>query len=160
MILASDKVSEMFRPLVPFLTKYKIVVEITETTLITQLNKVSGYIEQFKEAGFEVALDDFGSGYSSIGYLAHLPVDIIKFDITLARAAFQKERTAKLIQSLVHDLSDMGYKIVVEGIEDEPMFQSLAAMSPSHFQGYYINRPEPEPDDSVEHFVKYQARKW
>lgn len=144
--LVDEKVCDWFKPLTPYLNNHKIVIEITETTLITQLNEVSGYIDQFKKAGFKVALDDFGSGYSSINYLAHLPVDIIKFDISLARAAFQKQRSAKLIESLIDDLSEMGYSIVIEGIEDKQMFNALIKMKPSHFQGYYINRPAAEPN--------------
>ncbi len=139
--LVEPEVCSWFKPIVPFLKDYKIVIEITETTLITQLNEVVGYIEQFKQAGFQIALDDFGSGYSSISYLAYLPVNIIKFDISLARAAFEQQRSAKVIHSLVEDLSEMGYGIVIEGVEDKPMFDFLAKTGASHFQGYYIERP-------------------
>lgn len=149
--LAREDVCSWFKPLIPFLIDYKIVIEITETTLIKQINEVCSYIEQFREAGFKVALDDFGSGYSSISYLAHLPVDIIKFDISLARAAFQKERSAKVIQSLVDDLSEMGYGIVFEGIEDQQMFDLLSEMGPSHFQGYHIRKPNERPLMDVSH---------
>lgn len=143
-----------FDQFIPLLKDYKVVIEITETTLITQLDKVSNIIEKFKSKGFKVALDDFGSGYSSISYLAYLPVNIIKFDISLARAAFQKSRTAKVIEGLILDLSEMGYSIVIEGIEDKEMYEMLSLMNPSHFQGYYINRPNPIPNNSVSHFLE------
>jgi len=152
--IVDSQIWDWFKPLLPYLSEYRIIIEITETTLITQLNEVSSYIDQFKKVGFEVALDDFGSGYSSISYLAHLPVNIIKFDISLARAAFQKQRSAKLIQSLIDDLSEMGYGIVVEGIEDLQMYDALALMKPSHFQGYYINRPSPMANADVSHLHK------
>jgi EAL domain-containing protein (putative c-di-GMP-specific phosphodiesterase class I) len=78
-----------------------------------------------------------------------LPVDIIKFDMSLTRAAFQKQRTAQLIEGLVKDLSAMDYDIVLEGIEDAEMFSMLSLMSPSHFQGYYINKPLAEPNYEI-----------
>ena len=147
--LLLDGVCEWFNDLVPFLTDHKIIIEITETTLIQNLDFVSKQINKFKALGFKVALDDFGSGYSSISYLAHLPVNIIKFDISLTRAAYQKERTAMLIESLVADLTVMGYSIVVEGIEDEGMFKMITLMQPSHLQGYYFNKPLNSPDYAV-----------
>ena len=147
--LLLDGVCEWFNDLVPFLTDHKIIIEITETTLIQNLDFVSKQINKFKALGFKVALDDFGSGYSSISYLAHLPVNIIKFDISLTRAAYKKERTAMLIESLVADLTVMGYSIVVEGIEDEGMFKMITLMQPSHLQGYYFNKPLNSPDYAV-----------
>ena len=147
--LLHDDVCNWFNGLLPFVTDYKIVIEVTETTMIKHLAHVSKQIERFKTLGFQVALDDFGNGYSSISYLAHLPVNIIKFDISLTRAAFQKERTAKLIEGLVNDLSEMGYAIVIEGIEDYDMFEMIKLMAPSHLQGFHINRPNDEPNYSV-----------
>lgn len=147
--LLLDDVCSWFSGLEPLLKDYKIVIEVTETTMIKHLNQVSKTINTFKKQGFKVALDDFGNGYSSISYLAHLPVDIIKFDMSLTRAAFQKQRTAQLIEGLVKDLSAMDYDIVLEGIEDAEMFSMLSLMSPSHFQGYYINKPLAEPNYEI-----------
>ncbi len=148
--LLSSDLLEWFAPFEPLLGDHQVIIEITETSLITQLKAVSICIEKFKSRGFKVALDDFGSGYSSISYLAHLPVDIIKFDMSLAKAAFQQERSAQIIASLMQELLAIDYKIVVEGIEDIDMFKFIVAMSPTHFQGYFINRPNPIPDMSLD----------
>lgn len=146
--LLDDSVCDWFAGFLPFTDDYKLVIEVTETSMIKHLAHVSKQIERFKGLGFKVALDDFGSGYSSISYLAHLPVNIIKFDISLTRAAFQKQRTAKLIQGLVNDLSEMDYDIVIEGVEDVDMFEMIKLMAPSHLQGFYINKPSAEPNYS------------
>lgn len=149
--LATKDVCEWFKPLVPFLDSHPIIVEITETTLIQHLEEASGYIEEFREAGFGVALDDFGSGYSSISYLAKLPVDIIKLDISLAKVICNKETSAKLILGLVEELSQIGYKIVIEGVEEQEMFDVLVETAATHLQGYYINRPAQQPSENVSH---------
>ncbi len=152
--LVSEKICEWFKPLVPYLEKHKIIVEITETTLIKQLGEVSTDISDLRKAGFTVALDDFGSGYSSISYLAHLPVDIIKLDRSLANVVCENNPSAKLILGLVEELSEIGYQIVIEGVENQEMFDVLSDTYASHLQGYYINRPAAIPSNNISHISK------
>lgn len=152
--LATEDVYEWFRPMEPYLAEHKIIIEITETTLIKKLDEVSSHISVFRSAGFKIALDDFGSGYSSISYLANLPVDIIKLDRSLAQVVCENESSAKLIVSLVEELSEIGYQIVIEGVEEQTMFDVLGSTSASHLQGFYINRPAQEPSSNVTHVCR------
>ncbi len=133
----------------PFLKDYKLVVEITETALITQLQQASVNLNLLRAAGFKVALDDFGSGYSSLGYLANMPVDIVKFDISLIRSLEQGERQGGIVEGLAMMISKAGYDMVAEGIETGQMLEKVRLLGFSHGQGYYLGRPATTPGMSV-----------
>jgi len=83
--IVNAKVVDAMLELVRAQSDRKIVVEITETALITQMEIASANIGQLRKAGALVALDGFGSGYSSLRYLATMPVDLVKFDISMVR---------------------------------------------------------------------------
>lgn len=129
----------------PFLKDYKLVVEITETALITQLQQASVNLNLLRAAGFKVALDDFGSGYSSLGYLASMPVDIVKFDISLIRSLEQGERQGGIVEGLAMMIRKAGYDMVAEGIETEQMLEKVRQLGFSHGQGYCLGRPSATP---------------
>ena len=120
----------------------KIVVEITETALITQMETATANILRLREAGALVALDDFGSGYSSLRYLASMPVDLVKFDISMVRML---ESGSSRQQLMIKEISRMviaaGYELVAEGIETRDLLDKVMALGFSHAQGYYFGRP-------------------
>lgn len=129
----------------PFLRQYKLVLEITETALITQLQEASAKLQELRAAGFVVALDDFGSGYSSLGYLANMPVDVVKFDISLIRGLDQGDARGGIVESLALMISKAGYRIVAEGIETEQILEAVMRIGCSHGQGYFLGRPRATP---------------
>lgn len=133
----------------PFLKDYKLVVEITETALITQLQQASVNLNLLRAAGFKVALDDFGSGYSSLGYLASMPVDIVKFDISLIRSLEQGERQGGIVEGLAMMIRKAGYDMVAEGIETGQMLEKVRQLGFSHGQGYYLGRPSATPAPQI-----------
>ncbi len=128
--------------LTTFLDTHKIVIEITETTLITHLQNASENLDKLRSLGFVVALDDFGSGYSSIRYLANMPVDIVKFDITMIQDLDKDARTRSIIVHTAKLIMDAGYELVAEGIETEETRELVIAMGATHLQGYLLGRPE------------------
>lgn len=133
--------------LVPYLTHYKLVLEITETALITHLQQARKHLCQLRQKGFLIALDDFGSGYSSLRYLANMPVDLVKFDITLVQSLLQQQdqRQQTIIANLALTIAQAGYQLVAEGVEDKAGLQQLL-QHPFHFgQGYLFGRPQAKP---------------
>jgi EAL domain-containing protein (putative c-di-GMP-specific phosphodiesterase class I) len=122
-----------------------IVLEVTETALITELKEASNRLMLLREQGYNIALDDFGSGYSSLRYLASMPVDIIKFDIDLIRdlegEAVQAEITADMARMILR----AGYQLVAEGIESEALLHKLQALGFTHVQGFLFGRPVAHP---------------
>lgn len=120
----------------------KLVVEVTETALITQISHASANLNKLRQAGYLIALDDFGNGYSSLRYLASMPVDLVKFDITMIRALDASGRQAVFVEDLARMIKDAGYQLVAEGIETESTARRIAEMGFSYGQGYLFGRPE------------------
>ena len=80
--ISGSGIVSALEPFRPFLSDIRIVIEVTETALITSMEEASSNLMHLRNQGFLVALDDFGSGYSSLRYLTTMPVDIVKFDIS------------------------------------------------------------------------------
>ena len=123
-----------------------VVVEITESVLMENLDEVGDKLAALREAGLLIALDDFGSGFSSFKYLADLPVDILKIDRTLLLGIEENQRRLHMIRSLVYLAQDLGLDVVAEGVEDLEMAELLRGMGPVLVQGYHYSRPLPAED--------------
>jgi len=141
-ILQEDLVS-LFKPFRTYLEDHKIVIEILESTLIMNLDDIKDSLRQLRSEGFKIALDDFGSGYSSIKYLAWMPADIIKFDITLTQCLLGDKKTRKIIFNIAAMIRSAGYDLVMEGIETKEMSDAAIKAGATHLQGYYIEKPNP-----------------
>lgn len=142
--IVHPRINEKLAPFEPFLKDYKLVLEITETALITQLQQASENLNRLRAVGFVVALDDFGSGYSSLGYMASMPVDVVKFDITLIHSLGQGDRHGGIVEGLALMIRNAGYDIVAEGIETEQTLDAVNRLGFTHGQGYLLGRPEAE----------------
>ncbi|MCW8931448.1 MAG: GGDEF domain-containing protein [Gammaproteobacteria bacterium] len=140
--IISENIVEQLLTFVPYLSHYKIVLEITETSLITNINHASDNISQLKKLGFLIALDDFGSGYSSISYLSSMPVDIVKFDITLIRQ-LEDDKQFSIISHLAKMIGETGHLLVAEGIETEELKEKIKQLGFNYAQGYLYGKPSP-----------------
>ena len=127
--------------LLPYLHSHTIVLEVTETSLISHLNQATDNLQELQRLGFIIALDDFGSGYSSIRYLANMPVDIVKFDIAMIQTMKESTRNRKIVEHIAKMIRDAGYQLVAEGIEDQATLDLVVEMGATHVQGYYIDKP-------------------
>ena len=143
--IVNAKVVDAMLELVREQKNRKMVVEITETALITQMEIASANIGQLRKAGALVALDDFGSGYSSLRYLATMPVDLVKFDISMVRLLENGDQRQKLIlEEIVGMVITAGYELVAEGIETRAQLDMIISMGFSHAQGFYFGKPGEE----------------
>ncbi|MGB0721175.1 MAG: putative bifunctional diguanylate cyclase/phosphodiesterase [Gammaproteobacteria bacterium] len=142
--VVNEQVVEWLRPLLAFMDAMKLVIEVTETSLITQMEAATENLEHLRSLGFEVALDDFGSGYSSLRYLTSMPVDIVKFDLTLIQALDDPEQRV-LVEHLASLISGNGHKLVAEGIEDRRMLEKVMQVGFDFVQGHWLGRPDPHP---------------
>ena len=143
--IVNAKVVDAMLALVRAQTNRKIVVEITETALITQMEIASANIAQLRNAGALVALDDFGSGYSSLRYLATMPVDLVKFDISMVRLLENGDQRQKVIlEEIAGMVISAGYELVAEGIETRAQLDKIIGMGFTHAQGFYFGKPGEE----------------
>ena len=118
---------------------YKILLEITETALITQMQTARSHLSRLQSMGFSIALDDFGSGYSSLRYLGTMPVDVVKFDINLTRLI--DTQSNPILSHLAQMILDCGHLLVAEGIESAGSAKQLAKLGFRYGQGYYFGKP-------------------
>ncbi|MET0122346.1 MAG: bifunctional diguanylate cyclase/phosphodiesterase [Candidatus Thiodiazotropha sp. 6PLUC9] len=125
---------------VPFMSDYKLLIEVTETALITQLETARKNLKRLRSMGFRVALDDFGSGYSSLRYLGAMPVDVVKFDITLTQL-IENEDANPILNHLAQMITESGYILVAEGIESETAAEQLKQLGFHYGQGFYFGKP-------------------
>ena len=133
---------KLFKSITPFLNDYKIVLEITENSLIDHMEYAQNVLNSLRKQGFLIALDDFGSGYSSIRYLAHMPVDIIKFDMSMTQALLSDDaKTRSIIETTAEMIRSLDYDLVMEGIEDKTTLQRATRAQATHIQGYLIGKP-------------------
>ena len=121
----------------------QICFEITETVAISHLDRAISFINALRKLGCRFALDDFGSGLSSFGYLKNLPVDFLKIDGSLVRNVVDSPVDAAMVQA-VHEIGHvMGLKTIAEYVENEALRQRLIEMGVDYMQGFAIEMPRP-----------------
>jgi EAL domain-containing protein (putative c-di-GMP-specific phosphodiesterase class I) len=120
----------------------QLVVEITETVPVLDLDAGADAIRQLQALGVRVALDDFGAGYSSLNYLHALPVDLIKLDRALT-TGIRPERDEALCRSLVALCAELGVAVVAEGIETAAQAERIIRAGCTMAQGFRFGRPAP-----------------
>ena len=114
-------------------------------------------IQALKRLGFRIAIDDFGSGYSSIGYLRKIPIDTLKIDKSLVVDIMEDEKTALLTVAIIYIAHYLGMRTVAEGIETKGHFDFLEKYCCDRVQGYFISRPMPL--DELISFIRADANR-
>ena len=142
MSIVTSQITDKLLALGEFLDRYKLVIEITETSLITQISHASANLNRLRKAGFVIALDDFGSGYSSLRYLSTMPVDVIKFDISMVRCLDGEDRQRVIVENLAILIIAAGFNLVAEGIESIETLEHVTKLGFTHAQGFYLGRPQ------------------
>jgi diguanylate cyclase (GGDEF)-like protein len=122
-----------------------LVIEITETTIITDFVRSQAVIQVLRDLGIIVSIDDFGAGFTSLAYLSSLAVGELKLDRTFITAlgADGKGRDLDLVRATITLGHDMGLRVVAEGIEDVETLDLLGDLGCDMAQGYFISRPTP-----------------
>jgi diguanylate cyclase (GGDEF)-like protein len=118
-------------------------VEITESVLVDDIDETTRKLQTLRRAGVEISVDDFGTGYCSLSYLARLPVDVLKIDrsfVVRMRDAGYPRNIVAMIVSLAHTL---GLKVIAEGVEDDEQVRLLRDLGCDQIQGYLVSRPVP-----------------
>ncbi|HEV7678059.1 MAG TPA: EAL domain-containing protein [Candidatus Dormibacteraeota bacterium] len=122
-----------------------LVLEITETVLLDDLETAGLRLQRLRDAGVRIAIDDFGTGYSSLGYLRRLPMDVVKIDRTFVAGIDTAVDERSLTLAIVRMLGMLDVEIVAEGIETAQQLAYVQAMGCDGGQGYGLSRPLPAP---------------
>jgi len=118
-----------------------LTLEITESMLLEDIEKVTAILERLRNLGCKIALDDFGTGYSSLSYLRRLSVDIIKIDQSFVRGLNEGSSMRVILEAIVDIAKGLGKSLVVEGIETEDEARIIRALQCEIGQGYLFGRP-------------------
>jgi diguanylate cyclase (GGDEF)-like protein len=121
----------------------RLELEITESALVSNADLVIECLRQLKTLGIRIAIDDFGAGYSSLGYLSRLPVDRIKLDKSLVHNISTQWKDAAILGSIIDLGKKLGLEVIAEGVETEQQFQVLKQLGCPQVQGYLLARPAP-----------------
>lgn len=118
-----------------------IILEITESFAINDMDRVLHIIEGLKRLGPKIALDDFGTGYSSLNYIKQLPLNIIKVDKTFIDDIVEDEYAQAFVKLIVDLSKTIGTQIVVEGVEYAEQYELLKRIGVNFIQGYFFGKP-------------------
>ncbi len=138
-----------------------IYLEITESAYNNELQQVIASIEKFKDEGFTIEIDDFGSGFSSLSTIAVFPLDVLKLDMQFVREMFKNDKTFKIIGIVADIARYLKVQLVAEGVETREQLVALKSMGYNIIQGYYFSRPLPaeEFEQMIETSGKFSMKK-
>jgi predicted signal transduction protein with EAL and GGDEF domain len=136
-----DEVGEMLR-------RYRVpaaalVLEVTESILMEDRERAVGVLSRLRAAGVGVSIDDYGTGYSSLAYLAALPVTELKLDRVFVGAMTGSSRAASIVTSTLQLAHALDLTLVAEGAEDQATVDALTSLGCDLVQGYHLSRPLP-----------------
>lgn len=128
------------------LEPWMLKLEITESAYTDNQLQLLDMIQTFKNLGFSVLMDDFGSGYSSLNMLKDMPLDTLKVDMAFIRELEKSKRVAIILKFIVELAEELGMAVVVEGVETQAQADYVASLGDVSIQGYFFSRPLPIPD--------------
>lgn len=144
----SQWVQELFSHLLP-----RVVIEITEEERSTEA-ETSSKLKWAADWGCQVALDDFGTGYNSEAALLRINPDYVKLDISIVHNVDSDMNRRKLLQNMLSYAESRGIGVIAEGVETAAELQTLIGMGVDYVQGYYIARPQAQPEPIPEWIVE------
>ncbi|WP_296888650.1 EAL domain-containing protein [Thiobacillus sp.] len=124
-------------------TRHPLMIEIAETSLITQVTEASTYLDLLRTSQYRIAMDDFGTGHSPLRYLVDLPVDVIKFDLSLISRLEANDRAAQVVTDFARMMISAGYSLTAEGVETETALRKVESLGFAHVQGFLLDHPRP-----------------
>jgi diguanylate cyclase (GGDEF)-like protein len=129
-----------------------LVLEITETTAMEQIDQCKRAIQDLRNLGVGVSVDDFGAGFTSLAYLSSLAVNELKLDRSFINglSAAEGSRDLALIRSTISLAHALGLRVVAEGVEDQASLELLSSFGCDIVQGYLISKPKPAAELSLD----------
>ena len=118
-------------------------IEVTEATLMADLEEGARTLDRLSELGVSIAIDDFGTGYSSLSYLKRLPIHTLKIDQSFLEDMANNPRDVAVVRSIIELGHNLDCQVVAEGVEDEIIRQRLQDLGCDLVQGFHISKPLP-----------------
>ena len=119
----------------------QLEIELTESSIFEDVDRVIEIGQAFRNYGFKMSMDDFGSGYSSINLLGNLPLDVIKMDQGFFNSRINREQNHIVVESTIDMIKKLGMTVVAEGIETKEEVEMLRKLGCDIIQGYFFGKP-------------------
>jgi diguanylate cyclase (GGDEF)-like protein/PAS domain S-box-containing protein len=123
------------------LPPHALELELTESTVMKSPEEATLVLKNLKSLGINISIDDFGTGFSSLSYLRHFPIDILKIDKSFLKNLEQEHANAMISKAVISLAHSLNLKVVAEGVEDNGQLSFLNQEHCDFAQGYYISRP-------------------
>ncbi len=136
----------------------KLEVELTETSVIDSPARARVILNNLREAGVRISMDDFGTGYTSLALLADLPLDAVKIDRSFIWAMDSSKRSCAIVESIITMAQALNLWVIAEGIETEEQLATLSEFGCDEIQGYFFSRPL-KATDALEFLKENSSRK-
>lgn len=136
----------------------RLEIELTESSLLADVEGVIAKMEVLKARGVSFSLDDFGTGYSSLAYLKRLPLDQLKIDQSFVRDVLVDPNDAAIAKMVIVLADSLGLRVIAEGVETERQRDFLAEQGCDAYQGYFYSRPLPL--DELETYLEARWATW
>lgn len=134
------------------LTASRIPLEITESAYTENPSQIIETVRSLKRLGFEIEMDDFGSGYSSLNMLNEMPLNVLKLDMRFVQSETAKPKNRSILRYIMEIARFLGLRVVAEGVETNEQLERLRDLRCDYVQGYYFARPMPI--DEFEKLIK------
>ncbi|MDW8095978.1 MAG: EAL domain-containing protein [Aquificaceae bacterium] len=146
----SFKNQQFLQSLLELNGEFFLIIEITERLFMEDFDRAVDILQRLRNKGlYKVALDDFGTAYSSLSYLSKIPVDVLKIDISFVREMLTDKRINSIVRYLIKLADELGIETLAEGVEREDQLEFLRYSGCTYVQGYLLGKPMPE-DDALE----------
>ena len=145
-----------------WLNKYSIPahlieLEVTESVMVTNLEKTIYNLSQLKNLGVHLSIDDFGTGYSSLSYLKKLPFDKLKIDYSFIKDITTDTETKTIVKTIIGMARDLELDVIAEGVETLQQRDMLVQLGCTSFQGYFYDEPMPLAEIEAKYFCNTQT---
>ncbi len=134
-----DKVKNILQ--ITGLNPNRLVLEITETSFIDSQEIIDDLLSELRQIGVAFAIDDFGIGYFSLGYLKNFSVNSIKIDKSFIDGIVNDKKGFEIVKSIIQMAQKLGIKTVAEGIENDNQLKNLQSLSCKYGQGFFLSKP-------------------
>ncbi|RKM55365.1 EAL domain-containing protein [Butyrivibrio sp. CB08] len=125
---------------------HNLRIEVTESSMMRDTDDRMKVLEDFRNDGFIVEMDDFGSGYSSLNMLKDMPVDVLKIDMKFLGKSNDEQKANIIVKNVIRLSEDLCIVSLAEGVETAENFDQLNGLGCDLFQGYYFSKPVPQAD--------------
>jgi diguanylate cyclase (GGDEF)-like protein len=134
----------------------RLTLELTESAIIQDPVRATKVLEALKALDVRLAMDDFGTGYTSLAYLQRLPIDVLKIDRSFVSGMLADGDSTAIVRAILSLAGALGMETIAEGIESAALAKALRELGCSHGQGYYFAAPL-EPQAALDHWLARRA---